>query len=63
VSDLPSAESAKNYRELANRLREQAAGMLWEDVREQFEVIARQYEILAEAIEKRLNQSRTWSDT
>jgi hypothetical protein len=53
VSHSP-AERAKRHREEAAKLRSQAAEMPWADLSIQLERIAREYEMLAEAIERRL---------
>ena len=47
MSDSPSAKRAKSYREEAKRLREKAAKISAPDIREEFEKIARQYELMA----------------
>jgi hypothetical protein len=54
VSDSPSVIRARGYRAEAQRLREQAAQNPWSDHREQLERIARQYELMAETIERKL---------
>ena len=53
MSESPSDNIARDYRAKAERLHEQAAQMRWSDLREQFEKIARGYELLADNAERR----------
>jgi hypothetical protein len=54
VSNSPNHEVAKGYREEAKRVRERAAITQAPDIREALEKIARQYEAMAESIERRV---------
>jgi hypothetical protein len=49
---ITSPSRAQVYRERAKGLRENAAGMIWSEVRKELENIALQYELVAESIEK-----------
>ena len=53
LSDSPSVARAKGYRAEAKRLREQALEIRWPDLRLQVEEIARQYELLADNVERK----------
>lgn len=58
VSDSPSLKLVKHYREEAKRARAHAGQMHVFDIREAFERIARDYDGMAEMIERRVNPSK-----
>ncbi len=53
MSDSPNAIRAQSHRCEAKRLREEAAQFRWPDLRQELEEIARQYELLADNIERK----------
>ena len=52
MSDSPNFKVANSYREEAKQAREQAAKLHASDLREAFERIAREYEWMAEVVER-----------